>query len=51
VETNNLVADARVDGIFRWDLTDPEGDKMTMLGEFRQLVSKSEGCLHLALGR
>src|SRR3954447_26278268 len=38
VETNDLVAEARVGGIFRWDITDPEGDKMTMLGEFRELL-------------
>src|SRR3954470_12620214 len=38
VETNDLVAEARVGGIFRRDITDPEGDKMTMLGEFLELL-------------
>jgi uncharacterized protein YndB with AHSA1/START domain len=38
VKTNNLEADARPGGIFRWDLTDSDGDKITMLGEFRELL-------------
>ena len=37
VKTNNLVVDARVGGEFRWDLTNAEGEEMTMLGEFREL--------------
>jgi uncharacterized protein YndB with AHSA1/START domain len=38
VQTNDLVADLRVGGKFRWDLTNPEGEKMTCLGEYRELV-------------
>jgi uncharacterized protein YndB with AHSA1/START domain len=37
VKTNNLVVDARVGGEFRWDLTNADGEEMTMLGEFREL--------------
>ena len=37
VQTNELIADVRVGGEFRWDLTDPEGEKRTMRGEFREL--------------
>ena len=37
VQTRELVADARVGGEFRWDLTNSEGEKMTMRGEFREL--------------
>lgn len=37
VQTRDLIADARVGGKFRWDLTNPEGEKMTMLGEYREL--------------
>jgi uncharacterized protein YndB with AHSA1/START domain len=37
VQTRDLVADARVGGKFRWDLTNSEGEKMTMLGEYREL--------------
>lgn len=35
--TDNVVLDTRVGGQFRWDLTDAEGEAMTMLGEFREL--------------
>ena len=38
VQTRDLIADARVDGKFRWDLTNPEGEKMTCLGEYRELL-------------
>ena len=38
VQTNDLVADVRVGGKFRWDLTNPEGEKMTCRGEYRELV-------------
>jgi uncharacterized protein YndB with AHSA1/START domain len=38
VRTRNLVADARVGGKYRWDLTDPEGEEMTVFGEYRELV-------------
>jgi uncharacterized protein YndB with AHSA1/START domain len=37
VQTRDLIADARVGGKFRWDLTNAEGEKMTMLGEYREL--------------
>jgi uncharacterized protein YndB with AHSA1/START domain len=37
VQTRNLISDARVGGKFRWDLTNSEGEKMTCLGEYREL--------------
>ena len=37
VETRDLIADARVGGTFRWDLTNSEGEKMTCRGEYREL--------------
>lgn len=37
VETRDLVADVRVGGKFRWDLTNSEGEKMTCRGEYREL--------------
>ena len=37
VQTRNLIADARVGGKFRWDLTNSEGEKMTCRGEYREL--------------
>jgi len=37
VRTRDLVADARVDGKFQWDLTNPEGEEMTVAGEYREL--------------
>ena len=37
VQTRDLIADARVGGTFRWDLTNPEGEEMTMRGEYREL--------------
>src|SRR6266567_7073720 len=37
VQTRNLIVDARVGGEFRWDLVNSEGEKMTMLGEYREL--------------
>ena len=37
VRTRNLIADARVGGTFRWDLTNSDGEEMTMNGEFREL--------------
>jgi uncharacterized protein YndB with AHSA1/START domain len=37
VQTRNIVAEARVGGRFRWDITSPEGEEMTMRGEFREL--------------
>src|SRR5204863_9330095 len=37
VQTRELIADARVGGTFRWDLTNSEGEEMTMRGEYREL--------------
>ena len=37
VQTHDLVADVRVGGKFRWDLSNPEGEKMTARGEYREL--------------
>jgi uncharacterized protein YndB with AHSA1/START domain len=37
VQTRELIADARVGGKFRWDLTNSEGEKMTCRGEYREL--------------
>jgi len=37
VRTRELVADARVGGKFRWDLSNSEGERMTALGEYREL--------------
>src|SRR2546428_5997370 len=36
-QTHDLIADARVGGKFRWDLSNSEGEKMTMRGEYREL--------------
>ena len=38
VQTRHLIADPRVGGEFRWDLTNSEGEKMTMRGEYRELL-------------
>ena len=37
VQTRELNAEPRVGGKFRWDLTNPEGEEMTCLGEYREL--------------
>lgn len=37
VRTRDLVADVRVGGEFRWDLTDPEGEELTCRGEYREV--------------
>src|SRR5256885_12197638 len=39
VQTHNRIADARVGGKFRWDLSNSEGEKMTCRGEYRELQS------------
>ncbi|MEP7014708.1 MAG: SRPBCC domain-containing protein [Verrucomicrobiota bacterium] len=39
VQTNDFVADVRVGGKYRWDLTNSEGEKMTALGEYREMQS------------
>jgi glutathione S-transferase len=38
VRTLEIVADTRVGGKYRWDLVNPEGEKMCCRGEYRELV-------------
>src|SRR5262245_6328077 len=42
VQTLELRADVRVGGKYRWELTNPEGEKMTCAGEYRELVPDSK---------
>jgi uncharacterized protein YndB with AHSA1/START domain len=37
IRTDDLTADVRVGGKFRWDITTAEGEKMTCRGEYREL--------------
>jgi len=37
VQTRNIVAETRVGGKFRWELTNCDGEEMTMRGEYREL--------------
>ena len=37
VHTDDLVADVRVGGKYRWDLTNAEGEKITCRGEYLEL--------------
>ena len=37
VRTRDIVAETRVGGKFRWDLTNPEGEEMTVQGEYSDL--------------
>jgi uncharacterized protein YndB with AHSA1/START domain len=37
IETRDLIADVRVGGKYRWDITNSEGEKMTARGEYREL--------------
>jgi uncharacterized protein YndB with AHSA1/START domain len=37
VQTHDLIAEPRAGGRFRWDLSNPEGEKMTCRGEYREL--------------
>ena len=37
VQTTRVIADARVGGELRWDLTTSDGEAMTMGGEYREL--------------
>jgi glutathione S-transferase len=37
VQTHDLIADARVGGNFRWHLSNPEGEKVTVRGKYREL--------------
>jgi uncharacterized protein YndB with AHSA1/START domain len=38
VRTLEIVADTRVGGKYRWDLVNQEGEKMSVFGEYRELV-------------
>jgi uncharacterized protein YndB with AHSA1/START domain len=38
VRTRSLSVDARVDGRYRWDLVNQEGEEMSVFGEYRELV-------------
>ena len=38
VRTRNFAADVRVGGKYRWDLTNQEGEEMSVFGEYRELV-------------
>ena len=37
VQTHALVAEVKVGGTYRWDLTNAEGERMTVFGEYREL--------------
>jgi uncharacterized protein YndB with AHSA1/START domain len=37
VQTHGIIAEPRAGGRCRWDLSNPEGEKMTCLGEYREL--------------
>jgi uncharacterized protein YndB with AHSA1/START domain len=37
VKTREIVAEAHVGGVFRWDLIDCDGDDVTIRGEFREI--------------
>jgi len=38
VRTREIVAEAHVGGVFRWELIDDEGEEMTAHGEYREIV-------------
>src|SRR5262249_27010726 len=38
VQTRNIIAESRVGGRFCWDITTPDGEAMTVAGEYRELV-------------
>jgi len=40
--TRNFAADVRVGGKYRWDLTTPEGEEMSVFGEYRELVPEKK---------
>ena len=42
VRTRNFAADVRVGGKYRWDLTTPEGEEMSVFGEYRELVPEKK---------
>ena len=37
IQTHDLIAEARVGGMFRWHLSNPKGEKVTCRGEYREL--------------
>jgi uncharacterized protein YndB with AHSA1/START domain len=37
VQTRNIIADTRVGGEFRWDLTNCDGEDVTIHGEYREI--------------
>jgi uncharacterized protein YndB with AHSA1/START domain len=37
VQTHDFIAEVRVGGKFRWDLTNSEGERMAVAGEYREL--------------
>lgn len=37
VKTRNFTADVRVGGKYRWDIINPEGEEMSVYGEYREL--------------
>ena len=37
VKTRSFAADPQVGGKYRWDLTNPDGEEMTVFGEYREL--------------
>jgi uncharacterized protein YndB with AHSA1/START domain len=38
VQTHDFIAEVRVGGKYRWDLTNQEGEEMSIFGEYRELV-------------
>ncbi|HME88327.1 MAG TPA: SRPBCC domain-containing protein [Chthoniobacterales bacterium] len=38
VRTLKIVADTRIGGKYRWDLVNPEGEQMSVFGEYRELI-------------
>jgi uncharacterized protein YndB with AHSA1/START domain len=42
VRTRSFVAEARVGGKYRWDLTNQEGEEMSVFGEYRELVPEKK---------
>lgn len=38
VQTRRLTANPQVGGRFQWDLTSPEGEEMTVKGEYREVI-------------
>lgn len=38
VRTRNLTAEVQVGGKYRWDLTSPDGEEMSAIGEYLELI-------------